>query len=56
MKSLTLSILISIFSLAFTYSQTLPTDPETKKISYQETVVLDSLTKDDIYEYDVPNL
>ncbi|MBX9851134.1 MAG: DUF4468 domain-containing protein [Cytophagaceae bacterium] len=50
MKSLILSIILAISSFTFTFSQSFPTDPETKKISYQETVILDSLTKDEIYE------
>jgi len=31
-------------------AQTLPTDPETKKITYQETVNMDSLSKAQLYE------
>jgi hypothetical protein len=32
------------------FAQTLPTDPETKKITYQETLAMDSLSKAQLYE------
>jgi hypothetical protein len=47
--------LLSLFSLIFFsvsigYGQGLPTDTETKKVSFQETVPIDSVTKNDLYE------
>ena len=42
-----LALLISSLSMS---AQTLPTDPQTKKITYQETVNMDSLTKAQLYE------
>jgi hypothetical protein len=46
---LVLSVLLLSVSLG-AHAQNLPTDPETKKITFQETVESDTLTKDVLYE------
>lgn len=45
-----LSAFFFILCIPLSMGQGLQTDPETNKITYQETVVLDSVTKEDIYE------
>jgi hypothetical protein len=45
-----ISIFLFLMSSLCLSAQTLPTDPETKKITYQETVNMDSLTKVQLYE------
>lgn len=52
MAKILYSLLIAFFFLTSHVSmgQTLPTDAETKKITYQETVVLDSVSKKEIFD------
>jgi hypothetical protein len=45
-----ISIFLFLVSSLNMSAQTLPTDPETKKITYQETVNMDSLSKVQLYE------
>jgi hypothetical protein len=49
MKKIISALVLLITSLGMS-AQNLPTDPETKKITYQETVNMDSLTKAQLYE------
>ena len=43
-------LLVIAFIASYTQAQTLPTDPETKKITFQETITLDGITKTDLFE------
>src|SRR3954469_19291196 len=45
-----ISLILFLITSFGVLAQTLPTDPETKKITYQETVNLDSLSKAQLYE------
>jgi len=38
------------FAINIAKAQTLPTDPETKKITFQETITLEGISKADLYE------
>ncbi|MBC7488422.1 MAG: DUF4468 domain-containing protein [Cytophagaceae bacterium] len=49
-KKVVLSASLAILSMLSAQSQNLPIDPETKKVMYQETVEIDSLTKDVLAE------
>src|SRR5947207_7632752 len=49
MKKIILAFIVLITSFG-AFAQTLPTDPVTKKFTYQETVNMDSLTKAQLYE------
>gem|GEM_PF-640794 len=49
LKKLAWGVLLTLIPVV-TQAQNLPTDPETKKISFQETVESDTLTKDILYE------
>jgi len=44
------AILIMALTAFHVKAQTLPTDPETKKFTYQETVTLEGISKDDLFE------
>jgi hypothetical protein len=46
-------VLMALFLPFCLNAQTFPTDPETKKITYQETVIIDSVSKSDLYERSV---
>lgn len=48
MYSLRILLLLLISSVAF--AQSLPTDPDTKKITWQEKVAVDSVSKSDLFE------
>jgi K+ transporter len=50
MKKLTLLIVLGFLSATVLFAQNLPVDTETKKITFQETVSLDSLSREEIYQ------
>ena len=45
-----LVFILLCFVVAFAKAQTLPTDPETKKITFQETITLEAISKADLFE------
>jgi len=48
-KFASLLFLMIAFTLTSAIGQSLPIDPETKKITYQETVQLDSISQEELY-------
>ncbi len=53
-KTLLNSSILLVLLIPFCLNaQTFPTDPETKKITYQETVIIDSVLKDELYNRSV---
>jgi hypothetical protein len=50
MKKTGLLIMMTLFACFGAKAQGLPTDAETKKITFQETVPLDSVSREDIYQ------
>lgn len=49
-KNLFSLLTLLLFTSTLSIGQTLSTDPETKKVSFQETVPIDSIEKGDLYE------
>lgn len=50
MKKAGLIIWMLLVACLYVNAQGLPVDPETKKITYQETITLDSVSRDDLYQ------